>query len=293
MRVSDSLQYRSVLQQLGSVQKQLFQATKQASSGQRIDAPSADPIGAARLVRIQSGLDATATYRSVIATSQGDLEMAESTLASAGELMARVSELALQGANGTMTAEARANIAEEVGQIREQLLALANQKGTQGYLFGGTATDDLPFDSSGTFQGNDFERLAQIGQGETAVVSVSGAEAFTAAGGRDVFADLSDLEAALLADDQTAITASVKNADTGRRQILAARVDAGLRIERLQTADTVQEQVELALSTQRSEVADADAVEAYSRFVTLQQGLEQSIAVSRSILNTIGNGRFS
>lgn len=293
MRVSDSLQYRTVLLQLTGVQRNLHQATKEASSGQRLDRPSVDPVGAARLVRIQSALDATSSYRGVIATARADLELAESTLASATELLTRASELAMHGANGATTDEARQHIAEEVRQIREQLLALANKKGTQGHLFAGTATDTVPFDASGGFFGNDQERVAQVGANDTAVVNVSGAEAFTAAaGGRDVFADLADLESALLANNLSDIAAGVNNSDTCRRQILAARVDAGLRVDRLQTADAVHEQSLLALSSEKSDVVDADAVEAYSRFVSLQQGLDQAIAVSRTILSTLGKGRF-
>jgi flagellar hook-associated protein 3 FlgL len=292
MRVSDTLQYRTVLSQLSAVQNRLLQATKQASSGLRLDRPSVDPTGAAQLARIQASLDATCNYRGVISTVQGDLEMAESTLATATQLTERATELALQGANGAQTAESRNHIAQEVRRLREQLLALANQKGTQGYLFSGTATDTAPFTAAGVFAGDDNDRVAEIGKNDSAVVSVSGARAFTIAGGRDVFADLADLETALLTNDQAAITTSVSIADTCRRQILAARVDAGLKLDRLQTASSVHEQVQLALAKHRGDVADADPVEAYSRFVALQQGLDQAIAVSRSILGSIGKARF-
>jgi len=258
----------------------------------RLARPSDDAVGAARLVRIQSALEGTAGYRDAISVTRADLQIAESTLESAGQLAQRANELALQGANGALTAEARQHIATEVHRIREQMISLANQKGTQGYLFSGTATDSAAFDDAGNFVGNDQERVVEIGANDVAVANISGAQAFTAAGGRDVFADLEALENALLANDPSVIAVSVNNADTCRRQILAARVDAGLRLSRLGTADAAHEQTELALAGQRSDVADADAAEAYSRFASLQHGLEQAIAVSRSVLSTVGRARF-
>src|SRR5262249_50104746 len=157
--------------------------------------------------------------------------------ASATDVFARAHEIALQAGSGTLTASDRGTFAVEVSQLKEQLVALANQKGSNGYLFGGTKTDAPPFGSSGAFSGGDDDRGAAMGPTLSVTVSVSGAKAFTAAGGQDVFAQLDALEAALSANDPTAIGATVTSLDTSRRQILAARVDAGMKLSRLDVAD--------------------------------------------------------
>jgi len=288
MRVSDNQTVSQIAAQIQRAQRRLVQAHREASSGSRIDRPSADPVSSAAFTRIQQRLDANGGYRSAIRIVQGNVEMAESTLATAGDLMSRAREIALQGANGSMDAAGRRALAQEVKQIRDQLLALANQKGSDGYLFGGTATQSPPFDQAGTFVGNDDDRVVQIGPRDTMVVSVSGARAFTAAGGRDVFADLEALQTALSADSQGDVAATVNALDACQRQILAARIDAGVKMNRLSIADTALGEVELALSRQRHDVADADPAAAYSRLVDAQSSLEQAIAASKTLLGTIG-----
>lgn len=290
MRVTDNLTKSYITSQIQRVQARLLDASREASSGSRIDRPSSDPIAAAQFTRIQQALDANSSYRSAIRMVQGDLEMAESVLTSAGDVMVRAREIALQGANGSVDAASRQAMAVEVGQLRDQLIALANQKGTQGYLFGGTATQTQPFDASGVFSGNDQDRVAQVGPRETTVTNVSGAKAFTAAGGRDLFADLQALQDALLANSQSDVTATVNLMDAGERQILAARVDAGLKANRLSIADTALGETELSLSSQRHDVADADPAAAYTRLAATQGTLESAIAVSKTILSTLGKG---
>src|SRR5439155_16954509 len=115
-------------------------AARGASTGARIGARSDDPVGAARLARIQAGIESTAAYRSSISTVQGDIELSESMLASAGDVFDRAQEIALLGANASQSATERSALAKEVAGLRDQLVSISNTKGSLGYLFGGTAS---------------------------------------------------------------------------------------------------------------------------------------------------------
>jgi flagellar hook-associated protein 3 FlgL len=294
MRVSDNMTIDTVARGIARAQSRQLAATREASSGSRISNPSDDPVAAARLARIQASIDQTAAYRSSIATVQGDVELSETTLASASSVFERAQEIALQGANDTMPASERAMLAKEVHSLREQLVSLANTKGSLGYLFGGSATDTAPFDASGNLNptANSDPHTVEIAQGMSLDVRVDGGKAFTAAGGRDVFADLSALESALNADDGAAIGATVNSLDTSRRQIVAARTDAGDKLNRLSTADAAHDQADTALQSTRHDVADADPAAAYSRLIATQQALESAITVARTTLATLGATRL-
>jgi flagellar hook-associated protein 3 FlgL len=291
MRVSDSMKIDTVARSIQGAQARNFAATREASSGARLSAPSDDPVAAARLVRIQASIDSTASFRQSISMVQGDVELAEGTFDSAAQIFARAQEIALQGANDTLPAAERASLAVEVAGLKNQLVALANTKGANGYIFGGSATDAAPFAASGAFSGNANARNVEIASGLTLDVRAHGAEAFTAAGGRDVFADLTALETALAGNNGAAIAATVNSLDTSRRQIVAARSDSGDKLNRLAAADTAHDQADTALQSQRHDVADVDAAASYSRLISAQQALEAAITVGRSTLATLGGSR--
>ena len=62
----------------------------------------------------------------------------ESVLSSLTEVFQRLSELAIQGANGTMASEDRLVLAAEVSELRKEVFRLGNTKDLDGnYLFSG------------------------------------------------------------------------------------------------------------------------------------------------------------
>ena len=292
MRVSDAMRLDTMTQQMSTLSQRELAASKQASTGMRISAPSDDPVAAAQAARVQASLDATDGYRTTIRNVRGDVDMAETSLASAGDILTRAGELAMQGANGSLNASDRAALAQEVGQLRDQLVTVANTKGSTGYLFGGTASTSAPFDANGNFLGNANDRVAEVGPNVSMTVSVNGASTFTVAGGTDVFAELSNLQTALSTNNVSALPTSVNTLDTARRQVLSGRLDAGTKLARLDTADSAHEAGQTSLSTERTGLLQVDPAAAYTQLQATQTAVEQSIAVARSTLNTLSLNRF-
>jgi len=287
MRIADNTRFEAMRQSMATSQAQYFKASREASSGVRVGAPSDDPIAAAQALRVQSAMDRTTAYRSSINTVRGDVELAESSLADAKSDLDRAHEIALQAGSGQMNADERKALGIEAAQLKEHLLSVANTKGSQGYLFGGTQTAAAPFSASGTFSGDDLDRNIELANGVVTAVSTSGAKAFTAAGGRDVLADLDSLVTALNSNDQAGVLATVNALDASGRQILAARVDAGLKVAKLEAADTAHEQTGISLATNQQTLVGSDPAQAYSRLAQAQQGVDQAISVSKNILDTL------
>jgi flagellar hook-associated protein 3 FlgL len=292
MRIADSTRYDTVKQGMQSAELQQFRASREASSGLRVGAPSDDPVAAAQALRTSGAADRVDGYRATIRTVHGDAELAESSLASATDLIGRAKEIALQGASGNLNASERGDLATEVDQLRQSMLSLANQKGSEGYLFSGSKTDTAPFDATGTFVADDADRRVEIGPNLVATVSTSGSQAFTAAGGTDIFATLSSLQTALTNNDVAGVQASVNSLDTGSRQLIAARVDAGLKVARLDTSDTAHQDTQTALASQLQNLVGTDPTTAYSRFVQAGQAVDQAISVAKRMLDTLGSSRL-
>jgi len=285
MRVTDGMRYANVQTNLARLQAQNATAQQQAATGLRVEKPSDDPIAAAELARLRASLGNASAHREAIQRSQGDAELAESTLAQANELMASAKEAAMQGSNDSLSATDRKNLATQVRGIRTELLKLANARGTKGYLFAGSQTQTPAFDVNGTFNGDDAAQNIDAGGSAPLAVNASGAQAFTAAGGRDVFADLDALAQSLDADDRAGAAASLDVIDAGAAQMTKERARVGLVVAKLQTSDGVLEQLGVDLGRQQAEVGAVDPFEAYSKVTTLGQALQQAVQVSRQVLD--------
>jgi flagellar hook-associated protein 3 FlgL len=145
----------------------LARLQEQVATGQRFTRPGQDPTGAARLLGVDAALAANAQYQRNIGQAVGRLNVEESVLADAGDVLQRLRELTVQAANGPLSAQSRAAIATEVRERRAQLLALGNTRDGNGeYLFAGHSSGTLPFAEQGgavVYRGDQGRREVQIG----------------------------------------------------------------------------------------------------------------------------------
>lgn len=291
MRVTDGMRYADVTRNLARLQQQHADAARQASTGNRLAAPSDDPIAAAELARVRASVQGADSHRQAIQMVRGDAELSESTLAQATELLGRARELAMQGSNDSVTGSDRVAMAVEIRNLRTQMLGLANTRGTKGYLFAGSQTNAAAFDQNGVFQGDDAAHNVDIGGSTPTNVAASGARAFTAAGGRDVFADLQGLADALDGNDRAGAAAALDQLDASSKQITAERANVGLVVSKLESSDTILQQLTTDFQKRESAVGAADPFEAYSKMTVLAQSLERAVGVSRQILDLTGYWR--
>src|SRR5262245_25725593 len=291
MRITDNMRFASAQRSLSALRSRQAELTNQISSGSKIAAPSDDPVAAARLTRLASQASRTADYRSTIDTVRSDIRLSESSLAEASELMVRAKELALQGANGSLTAEDRRMLAGEVAALQQQFVSTANARGSRGFLFSGNRTDIAALSQTGAYQGDAAEHEVEISPGVTTAVTVTGSEAFTAAGGVDAFASLAALRTALESDDAQGVADTLGDIEASRAQIVRVQAKSGLIMNRLDSAAEARSVTARELERRRSELGDVDPFKALSELNQLSTTLEQAIAVARSTFGT-GNNLF-
>ena len=293
MRVTEQMRYDGVSNNLSQLSARQAKAAQEAQTGLRVNLPSDDPIAAAELARLRASQGQITARRGTITAVRGDAELAESSLQQASDLLATAKDLAVQGGNGSLGAPERATLAQQVKDLKDQLVGVANTQGTTGYLFGGSATQNRPFANSGAFSGNDDDHVVDIGNSTPTAVNASGSRAFTAAaGGRDVFADLDALYTALSSNDTAAISATLGNLDASRSQITNAQATMGITINKLDASDSVLDAVDLQTSRRTEEVGSADPSKAYATLVQLNNSLQQSVAVSKTILDLAAFKQF-
>jgi flagellar hook-associated protein 3 FlgL len=289
MRITENMRFGSVQRSLSALRSREADVTNQISSGRRLNKPSDDPAAVAQLTRLSAQAARTADYQNTIGTVRTDISLSERTLAEASGLMVRAKEIALAGANAALSPSDRAALAVEVSALREQLVSTANTRGSRGFIFSGSQTSTAPLTGLGVYQGDAVEHEVEIAPGVMARVSVTGAEAFTADGGTDAFATLQALEDALRNDDGDGIRGTLEALETSRAQIVRVQAQAGLIMNRLDSADEALSVTALELAKRQSALADVDPFEAITELTQLTTTLEQAIAIARQTLNNRGD----
>jgi flagellar hook-associated protein 3 FlgL len=292
MRISDSSRMDRLVSTTMELDKKIATVSQRASSGIALDVPSTDPVNAAAYLRSRGNVQRLEGYGDAIRDARGELELAETSFSQAQDIIARTREIALSAANSTYSAQDRSQFAAEIGQLREQLIAAANQRGPNGYLFGGSETETPPFTTAGVFQGNSEARSLEVNPSMTVTINGSGAKAFTSAGGEDVFALLDSLRVAVSTNNSQDITDLGKRLADAHAQVGIARGDVGYEMQRVDMADAAQANLKVLWEKRQGEASEIDPAKVYSQLSALQNTLQQSVAAARTQLQTLSLNRF-
>jgi flagellar hook-associated protein 3 FlgL len=154
-----------------------------------------DPMAAARSTRFQSEIARMDQYGKNIEMVRNTLSSAEGNLTSANDILQRARDLAVQGANGTLDKAQMGYIGDEVNQLLDELITIANSKDQSGNsLFAGTLSKTTAFRTtegrvpggsgdmivSVEYLGNSGSGAAEISEGATVDVNMPGNVAFWA-----------------------------------------------------------------------------------------------------------------
>jgi flagellar hook-associated protein 3 FlgL len=125
---------------------EMSQASAKMGAQSRIKDLRDDPLAASRSTRFQSEITRSERYAKNIETVRNTLATAEGGLRSAMDILQRIRELGVQGANGTLDKSQMGYIGEEVNQLLDELISIANGKDQSGNsLFAGTQAKTTPF----------------------------------------------------------------------------------------------------------------------------------------------------
>ena len=105
------------------------------ASGKRILNPRMIPFASAQIQNIKSELTRIETLQKNISHATRELAMVEDSVASIENLLMRARELAVRGANDSLSTQDRDIIATEIDGLREQLLQLRICKALMGTTY--------------------------------------------------------------------------------------------------------------------------------------------------------------
>lgn len=146
-RISSAMTNGDMQANLRRQEYRLNKANNQLSSQTRITNLRDDPIAAGHLVRYQSYASRVNQFEKNSMAISEKLTVAEGYMNQSVEIMQRIRELAVQGANSIYSKEDLSNMAVEVNELLKELVENANAIGPDGTtLFGGTSTNKAAFE---------------------------------------------------------------------------------------------------------------------------------------------------
>lgn len=248
------------LERLGRLQEQL-------ATGKRMHRPSDDPPNLPPVLVMRDAVNAVGQYKRNLQDTKTLLDAGQRALQDAVQVVQRLRELAVQGANGTLSASDMQALAEEVEALRGELVALGNTQVAGKHIFAGTATTSAPFDASGNYTGNTTPLVREVDRGITVEATVPGAQAFS-----QVFPAAQALEDALQSGDHEAVRATLAGLDAALDQLLSAQAELGARASRVETVQARLDEFEVQLRELLSVREDADIAE-----VVMNLRLQESV----------------
>jgi len=182
MRISTPALYNSSLANILNQQAAVARAEQQVSTGVRFTTAGEDPSGMAQVLALQQAQADHGQLTSNVTSLRQRLGVEENALASAGDVLSRVRELAVQANNASISAENRRQIGVELSQLKAQLLDIANSSDGLGhYVFGGTLDSSTPFSqglANVAYAGTQGVRELAIGEGRSLAEGDSGDAVF-------------------------------------------------------------------------------------------------------------------
>lgn len=163
-RVSSQMNNMDVQKNLRLQESRLNKINNQIGSQRRIQELRDDPIAAGHLVRYQSYAKRIENFEKNARTLTDTFMQRESYMTNSLEVLQRVREIAVTGANGIYDEEDMRNMAAEVDELLKELVQNANAIGEDGNaLFAGTQTKVKPFDvEMGNVQGSGVPLIENV-----------------------------------------------------------------------------------------------------------------------------------
>ncbi|CCW35892.1 flagellar hook-associated protein 3 [Chthonomonas calidirosea] len=256
-------------------------AEKQVSTGKRINQPSDDPVGTGEVLKLQQLNSQINQYNNIIDLAVNFLSTTDSALSSTNNLLQQARTIALQAANSSLDDSARANLANQIGQIITQVISLGNSSYEGRYIFAGQRTKTAPLAqtpsgfvySGGSAATGDGNISLDVNVGESVTINVTGDQVFM-----PILSTLKSLQDDIANGQLSTISnVDVANIDTQLGNLLSVRAGVGAKIDMLNGEKLRNEQVSIGNTSLLSQVQDTDMAQGMVDLQTAQTAYQAAL----------------
>jgi len=299
-RVTQNMFGMNLLKNLNSNLSKLNRYSEQMSSLRKINRPSDDPVGISYSLRYRSDMAANSQYKSNLDSAQSFLDYTDTMLGQVTDVIHRIRELTVQGANGTNPDVSLDSIKNEIIQLKDQLKQIANSSFNGKYVFNGQLTNVKPYgDDVAPEYVTAIDTGAikyEIGQGIYIGVNVTGKDVFGEGITLDENGEVTDPESdnlfyvveniiqALANSDTDALNHALTRLDSRFDKLLEVRSQVGAKANRLDLAAERLGDIDINLQTLLSKTEDVDMAELIVNMKTAENAYQASLSAGARII---------
>ena len=259
MRISAKIMADHIKANLARQSSALMDTQLKLATGKKINRPSDDPVGIGNVLNYRTTLKTIDQYQENILNAKTRIEFTETVLDQVSGFIQTAKNIAVDP-----DVEDRSVYVNQIQDMRDQLISLANSKYGNDYLFAGHRSDAPAFDETTyAYNGDGGSHPVLIGEGITVDIEADGSTIFTD-GGDNLFQVLDDLETALAADpfDRSAVEATIDPLSRIADRVVLSRSNYAADYKRLERVDEHWSTMSNAVETMRERVEDADLTQA-------------------------------
>jgi len=296
MRVTPKITISNFVRNIQQQAEDILKAQEQIASQKRINKISDDPIGMGRVLGHRSQIAAIEQYEENIDQGISQLEFNEISLDLASDLVKTAKGLAENYSGLEITAEQKQLVADQIKDLYDQLIGLANSKFNNNYVFSGHATNTAPFsrdaDFNVTYHGDDGQVRLMVSDNVEITFDADGRNIFqnAANGGVNLFDELKNLIDGLENPDQVAGSAQIKATVTplynARLQINDRRAEYAPALYRLQFTDEYWANLKPKVQGALANTEQADIAKTALELSNLEVAYETTLATAAKIIQT-------
>jgi flagellar hook-associated protein 3 FlgL len=288
----------------------------QSATLKKLNTPSDDPVGAAKVLEVRTEKVNNDQYQMNAKLAETFLINSDHAIGELADIVARAKEIALgQSSGASSNDDTRLGIAEEVTQLYQQSVSVANRRIGDRYLFGGYKTHRPPVDPEGTYKGDDGQMMVEIARDVFLSMNIPGIEAFNTnpkssydsqdvyggptrvpasiEGGIsddptpenvNVFDELQNLRITLLTGDLEGIRNTLERFDQIHGKLIAVRSKLGSRVQGLQSTNQALDRHNLTNAGLSSALEDADMAQVVSDLAKEETVFKSALASSQKLI---------
>jgi flagellar hook-associated protein 3 FlgL len=262
MRVTQSMLSSNMMKNLTASLSRLDKLNTQIATQKKITKPSDDPVVAMKGMTYRRSLAEVEQFQRNFSEAYNWVENSDSAMDKAKLALDRIRELTVTVSNDTYDSEQRVAASEEMKQLKEHLVEIANTKFGEKYLFNGTDTTTEPFKPDGSLNVatvNNGEVKLELSKGVYVQVNINPTQAFST-GANGVFQTIEDLIKTLEtpATAGADVTAFLGKLDTHIVENTTARAQIGARFNRIELMEARIAEQKVVSSRIMSENEDVD-----------------------------------
>jgi len=288
MRVATNQFYNTYFNNMQNAESNIANLQKQISSGIKTNLIKNDINNGNKILHIQNKQNQILGYKNNIESGIKNLNLADNTLKQITELMQKARNLVLELGNGDIIKEDCKNIAGQINDINEQIINLANTKDEFGnYIFSGT-NNNPPYikneNNEYIFNGNNINNKIKISDN---LYIQNKENSFNIFEQINCMQDLNELKNKILnGDKKYALNEGLNNIDKSLVNLTDIHVNIGVKLNTLNNCLAQNEDLNIYLETQLSNLKNTDILKAVSDLELNKTLLDASQLAFIKISNT-------